>query len=57
MRRIDSTESQPTSERRGPTATTRLFASRPPAWRDDRRLLVPIALPKRFVEGVAWDEV
>jgi hypothetical protein len=57
MRRINPTESQPTPERRGPLATTRLLAVRRPAWRYDRRLLVPIALPKRFVEGVAWDEV
>lgn len=57
MRRIEPTESQPTPERRGPVATPRLVARRRPTWRADRRLLVPIALPKRFVEGVAWDEV
>ncbi len=27
------------------------------AWMPPRRALVPIALPRRFVDGVAWDEV
>jgi hypothetical protein len=27
------------------------------SWAPGRGQLVPIALPKRFVEGVAWDEV
>jgi hypothetical protein len=31
--------------------------TRRPAWVNERRALVPVALPKRFVEGVAWDEV
>ncbi len=40
----------------------RPFAERPSAewlsaWMPPRRALVPIALPRRFVEGVAWDEV
>lgn len=26
-------------------------------WAPPRRQLIPAALPKRFIEGVAWDEV
>ncbi len=32
-------------------------ALRPSAWAPPRRQLIPAALPKRFIEGVAWDEV
>ncbi len=34
-----------------------LSAKWPSAWMPPRRALVPIALPRRFVDGVAWDEV
>jgi hypothetical protein len=30
---------------------------RPSPWAPARRALIPIDLPRRFVDGVAWDEV
>lgn len=39
------------------SSTDAFRALRPSTWAPPRRLMIPAALPKRFIEGVAWDEV
>jgi len=43
--------------RAGRTASAASPGKRRSSWAPGRAQLVPIALPKRFVDGVAWDEV
>jgi hypothetical protein len=42
---------------RGVTMPQAHRGQRRSTWMPPRRAMVPTALPRRFVEGVAWDEV
>ena len=44
-------------ERSGRTSTESSPAVRRSSWAPRRTQMVPVALPKRFLDGVAWDEV
>jgi hypothetical protein len=58
MRRIQPDEScQSTPERGSAAALEPSRALRTSAWAPARRAMIPVALPQRFLEGVAWDEV
>jgi hypothetical protein len=58
MRREDTTITVKTYQARaGRTSDVTSPGKRPSSWAPGRAQLVPIALPKRFVDGVAWDEV
>lgn len=58
MRSKDTTVTGKTSQLRlGRTSSRTSPGTRRTAWAPRRAQLVPVALPKRFVEGVAWDEV
>ena len=58
MRTKDTMVTPKTSQARaGRTATAASPGKRRSSWAPGRAQLVPIALPKRFVDGVAWDEV
>lgn len=58
MARKDSTATNKTSQARsGRVSVATSPTTRPSSWAPRRGQLVPIALPKRFVDGVAWDEV
>ncbi|MEO8604044.1 MAG: hypothetical protein ABI629_15820 [bacterium] len=58
MRRIQPDESCPsTREEQGAAAGQRVPAASASSWAPGRRAMIPVALPKRFVDGVAWDEV
>jgi hypothetical protein len=58
MARKDSTgTSKAFQARSGRASSAASPALRPSSWAPRRGQLVPVALPKRFVDGVAWDEV
>ena len=58
MRRKDTTVTAKMSQARsGRTSNEASPAKRSSSWAPGRAQLAPIALPKRFVDGVAWDEV
>jgi len=58
MRRKNSTVTAKTTQARaGRSSSEASPAKRHSSWAPGRAQLVPIALPKRFVDGVAWDEV
>jgi len=48
---------EPSPDTRGAVVAPPHRGQRPSAWMPPRRSLVPVALPRRFVEGVAWDDV
>ena len=54
----DTTTTGKTSQARsGRISNDASPATRRSSWAPRRAQMVPVALPKRFVEGVAWDEV
>lgn len=58
MARKDSTATIKISQARtGRASNAASPALRPSSWAPRRGQLVPVDLPKRFVDGVAWDEV
>lgn len=58
MRRKDTTVTAKTSQARaGRASNAGSPAKRRSSLAPGRAQLVPIALPRRFVDGVAWDEV
>ena len=58
MRRIQPDEScQSTPERQSAASIESSRALRTSTWAPAHGAMVPVALPKRFLEGVAWDEV
>jgi hypothetical protein len=58
MRSKDATVTGRTAQARsGRTSGEASPSTRRSSWAPRRAQLVPVALPKRFVEGVAWDEV
>jgi hypothetical protein len=58
MRSKDTTGTGKASRSRsGRTSSAASPGTRRSSWAPRRAQMVPVALPKRFVDGVAWDEV